>query len=197
MTTWIFLRHGESAANAAGWLSGWEDVALTGRGEDQARAAGERLAGVPIGRCLTSDLQRARHTAELALGTRGVPTHALPDLRERHLGVLQRARIADVTADGRRERWLSPWHAGPPGGESRARAVARAIAVLRHWDDGTPTLVVGHGSVLRGLVALMDGLAIDALHAMPPALNAEPMVRVGPLPAAVPEASMTEGRSPR
>lgn len=182
MTTWIFLRHGESVANAGGWLSGWEDVALTARGEAQAQEAGRLLAAHPIGRCLVSDLSRAQCTARLALGARGVPVHTLPELRERHLGVLQGAEVAAVTADGRRERWLLPWHEGPPGGESRARAAARVLAALRGWDDGTPTLVVAHGSILRGVVAAFDRLPLAALHALPPTPNAEPIVRIGPVP---------------
>lgn len=182
MTTWVFLRHGESVANADGWLSGWEDVPLTPRGEEQARAAALALAEVAIRRCLVSDLTRARNTARLALGDRRVPVHTLAELRERHLGELQRAPLANVTADGRRARFLQPWHEGPPGGESRRAAVARALAVLRHWDDGTPTLVVGHGSVLRGVVAAFDGVPVESLHALPPTPNAEPIVRVGSVP---------------
>jgi broad specificity phosphatase PhoE len=181
-TRWIFLRHGESVANAAGWFSGWEDVALTPLGEEQARAAGLALLDVPIGRCLVSDLDRARQTARLVLAGRAVPIHTLGELRERHMGELQREVIAACTADGRRERYLLPWHEGPPRGESRATAVRRALAALRHWDDGTPTLVVGHGSVLRGVLALFDGLGPDGLPASPPTPNAEPMVRTGPVP---------------
>lgn len=183
MTTWIFLRHGESVANAGGWLSGWEDVPLTEKGVAQANAAALALSVHRIGRCLVSDLGRAQHTARLALADRRVPVHTLGELRERHLGELQRVAIAVCEADGRRERWLLPWREGPPGGESRARAVARALAALRHWDDGTPTLVVGHGSVLRGVVAAFDGIAAEDLHALPPTANAQPIVRVGAVPA--------------
>ncbi|MFN7143988.1 MAG: histidine phosphatase family protein, partial [Myxococcota bacterium] len=166
-TEWIFLRHGESVANADGWLSGWEDVALTARGEVQALEAGLALAGVPLGRCLVSDLGRARHTARLALGDRRVPVHVLGDLRERHMGALQRVSLAVCAADGSRERYLLRWDEGPPGGESRRQAVRRALASLRCWDDGTPTLVVGHGSVLRGVVAAFDGVSPEDLHTLP------------------------------
>jgi broad specificity phosphatase PhoE len=181
-TRWIFLRHGESVANAAGWFSGWEDVRLTATGEAQAHKAAEELRDLDIGRCLVSDLRRAGDTARLALGGRPVPTHTLPELRERHVGVLQRVHIAECTADGRRERYLAPWDACPPGGESRATSVRRALAILRHWDDGTPTLVVGHGTVLRGILALFDAIPPEALHALPPTGNAAPMIRIGPLP---------------
>ena len=66
-STWLFLRHGESVANAARRLSGWEDVALTPAGEDQAKVAGAELSQWPLARVLSSDLRRARRTAAIAL----------------------------------------------------------------------------------------------------------------------------------
>lgn len=180
-TTWIFLRHGESIANAGGWLSGWDDVPLTERGEAQALAAGVLLREHTIARCLTSDLGRAAHTARLALGERRVPTLQLGELRERNMGTFQGVSIALLAQDGRRATHLLPFDAAPPGGESRRQAVRRALAGLRHWDDGRPTLVVAHGSVLRGVIAAFDG--VDALDGLPPTPNAEPVVRVGPVPA--------------
>jgi 2,3-bisphosphoglycerate-dependent phosphoglycerate mutase len=44
MAELVLLRHGESAWNAADVFTGWTDVALSERGERQARAAGELLA---------------------------------------------------------------------------------------------------------------------------------------------------------
>lgn len=176
-TTWIFLRHGQSVANAAGWLSGWDDVALTEKGEAQARAAGDALRQHPIGRCLSSDLSRAWRTACLALEGRAVPVHRVPELRERHMGCLQGQDWAACKADGRHDRWLRPWEDGPPGGESHRHAVRRALAALRWWDDGTPTLVVAHGSLLRGLVGLLDGVPLDELGTIASAANCDPMVR--------------------
>jgi broad specificity phosphatase PhoE len=164
-TRWTFLRHGESRANAGGWLSGWEDVALTDTGRAQAVAAGEMLRGVHFSRCLVSDLGRARETARLVLDAAGqgrCALHVLPELRERDMGVLQREPWDAVRADGRHARWLAPWEVGPPGGESHAVVVARALAGLRAWDDGAPTLVVTHGSLLRGLLARLRGEAPDA-----------------------------------
>jgi broad specificity phosphatase PhoE len=177
MTDWIFLRHGQSRANAEGWLSGWDDVTLTELGEAQARRAGELLRDVPIGRCLSSDLQRASRTAALVLGDRPVPVHTVPELRERHMGCLQGVPWADCKADGRHVRWLQPWEEGPPGGESHAQSVRRALAALRHWDDGTPTLVVAHGSLLRALVGVIDGIPPAELGRLPSAVNCEPIRR--------------------
>ena len=175
MTEWVFLRHGQSFANAEGWLSGWDDVGLTPLGEEQARAAGVALRDVDIGRVLTSDLQRAWRTADLAVGERRPPLHRTGDLRERHMGRLQGLRRESMTEEY--WSWLRSWEAGPPGGESLGRAVARALAVLRHWDDGTPTLVVAHGSLLRGVIGILDGIHPDEVARLPSAANAEPIRR--------------------
>jgi len=183
-TLFVFLRHAESVANAGGWFSGWEDVALTPRGEAQAAAVPAELdrieaeTGQRLARCLVSDLSRARHTAALAMTGRTLPTHILPELRERHMGALQRQSIAEARADGRTERFLLPWHVGPPGGESHAACSARAIAALRAWDDGTPTLVVAHGSLLRNVVSLLDGADRDSIGRAHSAVHAQPMPRL-------------------
>lgn len=175
-TLFVFLRHAESVANAGGWLSGWEDVALTPRGEAQAAAARTLLAGWPLHRCLVSDLGRARHTARLAMPG-PLPVHVLADLRERHMGAMQGVRAADAREDGRMERWILPWDTAPPGGESHGESVARALAALRLWADGTPTLVVAHGSIIRDLVGLLDGLDPAGLGYGKPAGHAEPVAR--------------------
>ena len=175
MTEWVFLRHGQSFANAEGWLSGWDDVGLTLLGETQSRAAGVALRDVEIGRVLTSDLQRAWRTADFVLGERRIPLHRTADLRERHMGRLQGLRRETMTDE--MWGWLRAWESGPPGGESLQRAVARALAAMRHWDDGTPTLVVSHGSLLRGVIGILDGIAPDEVARLPSAPNAEPIRR--------------------
>ncbi len=181
-TLWTFLRHGESHANAGGWLSGWEDVALTDVGRAQAVVAGEQLREVRFARCLVSDLGRARETARLVLDAAGqgrCALHVLPELRERDMGVLQRQPWSEVRADGRHARWLAPWDVGPPEGESHATVVARALASLRTWDDGAATLVVTHGSLLRGLLTTLRGEALDGRLSVG---NAVPETWVGRLP---------------
>ncbi len=152
-------------------------MALTEAGEAEARAAAALLSPLGFRRCLVSDLGRARRTAELALAGRSVPVHVLPELRERRMGVLQGERIEAVRSDGRAEAYLLPWSPGPPGGESHAQLYARARAVLSAWDDGTPTLVVAHGTLIKGVVGLLDGLAPEEIPKLPPPPNAIPILR--------------------
>ena len=64
----ILARHGETPWNAAGRYQGQIDIPLSETGEAQARLLGERLRQVPISRAASSQLSRAKATAEFALG---------------------------------------------------------------------------------------------------------------------------------
>jgi broad specificity phosphatase PhoE len=170
-TGWIFIRHGESTANAAGVLSGWEDVALTSEGERQARLAGAALMGAPIHRVLSSDLQRARRTAELLLEAarsptlepeRDPPVLILSALRERRMGEYQGQPIAVLRGDGRLDAMLS-WDGRPPGGESHADLARRALPLLAALPEVPLTLLVAHGGMNRVLLGLLDGVEPDEL----------------------------------
>lgn len=185
MTTWVFLRHGESVANAARVLSGWNDVALTETGIAQARAAGEAMSTHRFDRALTSDLQRARHTAELALEAWAAATgHTAPlleqegRLRERNLGGWQGLGYDAVRQRGD-SMTLTGWTTRPPGGESLEDLAWRTVAALMVLESerlAQTVLVVAHGGVLRTLLGLVDGLQWDEIGKNKVA-NAIPHVR--------------------
>src|SRR6266513_575787 len=59
-------RHGETAWTLSGQHTGLTDLALTERGERNARRLEERLRGLSFAKVFTSPLQRARRTCELA-----------------------------------------------------------------------------------------------------------------------------------
>ncbi|MBA2321529.1 MAG: histidine phosphatase family protein, partial [Deltaproteobacteria bacterium] len=145
---WLLVRHGESVANAEGWLAGHRDVPLTARGESQSRLLRAVLEETGYTRVFASDLQRAWRTAELA-GAREITR--VPGLRERHLGEWEGLPRHAVSMD-----LLLSWSLGPPGGESQqalAERVLTALAEIEPVCDGT-TIVVAHGGVLR----VLDGL---------------------------------------
>src|SRR3954462_13049292 len=73
LPTIYLARHGEPAWTVAGQHTGRTNIPLTERGERNARRLGERLRGLTFARVLTSPLQRARRTCELA-GFGGVAT---------------------------------------------------------------------------------------------------------------------------
>jgi len=65
--TVLLLRHGRTTSNADGTLAGRTAVELDEAGQAQARAAGERLRGVPLRLVASSPLLRCRQTLDLAL----------------------------------------------------------------------------------------------------------------------------------
>ncbi len=188
MITWVFLRHGESTANADRVLSGWNDVALTEAGIAQARAAGAAMVQHPFDRALASDLQRAHQTAALALEAwseaRGCPAPTLERdarLRERNLGGWQ-----GLGYDRLRQRGdsatLTGWSTRPPGGESLEDLAWRTVAALMVLESqrlANTALVVAHGGVVRTLLGLVDKTPLEELGKNKVA-NAVPHVRCLP-----------------
>ena len=81
------IRHGQTVANITDVMSGWMETPLTDTGVSQARAAGQALSRCPVGRIVSSDLSRARHTAQLVGEGTGIHEVTLaPELREWHFG---------------------------------------------------------------------------------------------------------------
>ncbi|MFZ9807415.1 MAG: 2,3-diphosphoglycerate-dependent phosphoglycerate mutase [Ilumatobacteraceae bacterium] len=90
----VLLRHGQSTWNELNLFTGWHDVALTPKGEREARQAGETLkqAGIKFDVVFTSLLTRAIATNRLTLETLGQPDLEVRQdwrLNERHYGALQ------------------------------------------------------------------------------------------------------------
>src|SRR3954466_3189142 len=161
----LLLRHGQSEWNAAGRWQGWADIALTERGEEQAREAGVRLAERGLHRfqaVVSSDLVRARRTAELlaeALALVDVDIEIEPDLREFDVGEWSGLTRPEIEA-----RWpgqLDEWREGRltqiPGGESREHFIGRIVAAVsataRRY-AGQEVLVISHGGVIGTLQGL-------------------------------------------
>jgi len=163
----LLVRHGETDFNREGRSQGHLDVPLNLLGMAQAEAIAARLTDADLVRCVSSDLLRARHTAEAVALPRGIPLDLTADLREAHLGVLQSQLIRDwgevLGQDSDYLARLSS-RARPPGGESPLdvrRRVQRFIRQLRTTLAGLPpgdVLIVGHGGSLRALLAVLLNL---------------------------------------
>jgi len=157
VSRWHFVRHGQSVANAEGWFSGHIDAALTDQGRAQAEATARAVRAVPIARCVSSDLQRARVTAELILAGRDVPITTTAALRERTCGDWEGRHVTDLNDSGDMPLFTQ-WAGRPPGGESLKDVAERAMAYLAAVDgaDGS-TLVAAHGALIRAVVGVIDG----------------------------------------
>jgi probable phosphoglycerate mutase len=147
-------RHGETAWTLSGQHTGRTDLALTERGEQQARALGQRLRGASFVKVLTSPSQRARRTAELA-GFGGL-TEVDPDLAEWDYGEYEGRRTADILAE--RPGWFL-FRDGAPGGETPDQAGVRAERVIQRIRAiGGNVLIFSSAHILRVLAARWLGL---------------------------------------
>ena len=93
----ILARHGESQLSVVGTVNGDPAVAcaLTETGEEQARRLGNVLAGVELDLCVTSEFERTRQTADIALAGRDVPRLVLPELNDVRFGRFEGGTLAD------------------------------------------------------------------------------------------------------
>jgi probable phosphoglycerate mutase len=154
------LRHGETPGNAARVIQTAE-VALSERGEEQARRLARRLAATGLAGILASDLARASRTAEHLREATGAPLELEPLLQERNLGDLRGTAYAEIDFD------VFAADYAPPGGESweafHAR-VDRAWQRIRAVAAATPgdLAVVTHGLVCLSLATRYLALPPDA-----------------------------------
>jgi probable phosphoglycerate mutase len=141
------IRHGETAWSLGGQHTGRTDIALTARGEAQARRVGERLHALQFSNVLVSPLQRARRTCELA----GLSAGAQVDERLMEWDYGQYEGLTSAQIQQRQARW-DVFRDGCPGGESPAQVCARADGVLTHLRalDGRAA-IFSHGHFLRSL----------------------------------------------
>jgi probable phosphoglycerate mutase len=149
------VRHGETAWTISGQHTGRTDIPLTERGEREAQELSARLQGMTFACVLTSPMQRARRTAELA----GFGTGAEPDadLLEWDYGAYEGRRTADIEAE--RPGWQL-FEDGCPGGETMDVVGARADRVIaRVRASGGDALLFAHRDVFRILAARWLSLA--------------------------------------
>ncbi len=172
MPTLILVRHGESQWNLENRFTGWVDVPLTEKGQEEARIAGEHLRGLPVDKVYTSVLQRAINTSKIALEAAGksadLPTERSEKLNERHYGDLQGLNKAETAAqygDAQVKIWRRSYDVPPPGekGESLKDTAARTLPYFEaHIRPdilaGHNVLVVAHGNSLRSIVMELDQL---------------------------------------
>lgn len=102
-TVFYIIRHAETEANAEGILSGsGGDYPLTARGKKQAEALGKGLRGTRFDSCYTSEMGRARTTAEIVLDQSDNPetkVHQEAGLDDLNWGSLEGRSIADNVSD--------------------------------------------------------------------------------------------------
>ncbi|HEY3207812.1 MAG TPA: histidine phosphatase family protein, partial [Gaiellaceae bacterium] len=154
----LLVRHGESVFGARGLATAKVDVRspLTERGAAQARSLAEEISGEDIDLCVTSELERARQTADIALAERSVRRIVLVELNDPLYGSYE---------GGPLEAYLAWAHANdsaaepPGGGEARQAIVARYAAGFRTILDRPEhaILVVAHSLPIAYVLMALAG----------------------------------------
>jgi len=165
------VRHGESTWNELGLIQGQNDLAqLTDVGRDQARAVAGTLKSLGFGRLVTSDLARARETAEIIGSELALASTLDSLLRERCFGILegQAQEMLDSRSSGIVDGVIVDPDARPEGGESFRDVVTRVgdfVEATRAIGDGDRLLVVTHGGTIRALRAYVEARPLEGLDA--------------------------------
>lgn len=168
--TLYFARHGQTDANLQKRFSGKKDTPLTALGRAQAKEIGavlkRELGAAPAIACVSSPLQRARTTMEIAREEMGLPREGYttdPRIQEIDLGrwdqlTQSEARALDPAYYDRRD--ADKWNVPALGGEDYEDVATRLTAWIASLK--ADTFAVSHGAATRILRGLFLGL--DAAH---------------------------------
>jgi broad specificity phosphatase PhoE len=155
----LLVRHGESVLGARGLATAKVDVRcpLSQRGAAQARALAEEISGEDIDLCVTSELERTRQTADIALAQRSVRRIVLAELNDPLYGSYEGGPLDAYLA------WAlaNDSAAEPPdGGEGRQTLVARyAVGFRRILDRPERAIfVVAHSLPIAYVLMALAGL---------------------------------------
>ncbi len=179
MTNLILIRHGESQWNLENRFTGWVDVPLSPKGEQEAKAAGELLKSYKFDKAFTSKLQRANNTLAFILkasNQTGIPTEYDQALNERHYGALQglnKEETAKKFGADQVHIWRRSYDVPPPADKTELNPEGiseslkdTAARTLPYWEKkifpeikaGKNIIVAAHGNSLRSIVMHLDGL---------------------------------------
>lgn len=161
----VFLRHGESTANAESRWQGQSDYPLTDRGRAQAHALAERwkAEGVSFDLAIASPLVRARETAEIVASALNVKLEADRVWMERDIG-----EISGLTAEEVQRRpqpaYRTPYEFFVSSGEGDWALYLRAGTALHDLlrRPAGRYLIVSHGGLLNQLMYAILGTAPHA-----------------------------------
>tara|TARA_B100002051_G_C16663751_1_gene600553 strand:- start:546 stop:1142 length:597 start_codon:yes stop_codon:yes gene_type:complete len=174
LTKLILIRHGQSIWNAANRFTGWIDVELSTKGEEEAKEAGINLAEIRIDIVHTSELIRAQKTAEIILEYNKISDPIIKknsSLNERNYGSLQglnKKETAEIHGEEQVKIWRRSFNIPPPGGESLEMTAARTIPyfkeeVISDLINGKNVMVSAHGNSLRSIVMYIEKITPEKI----------------------------------
>lgn len=170
MTKLVLIRHGQTDWNATGRWQGQADPALNEVGREQARQTARELRAQKIDTLISSDLRRARETAEIIAEELGLRVVLEPRLREVNLGDWQGLYSDEIRARWPNEMqlWLEqPLAIRPPNGESIRELAERVLAAVNDIAARYADLRVGivaHELPIAVITTHTAGIPLDQLR---------------------------------
>ena len=167
MTQLCLVRHGQTDWNLEGRYQGQSDVPLNENGLAQAKSLTEQLKGQTFSAIYSSDLMRARQTAELIAKMLGITMQIEPRLREINQGEWEGVLVDDIKARYAEiwsQRTVDPANVRPPGGETVGEVATRVYAALDDIARLFPTehvLVVSHGLSIATAICRAKAFLLD------------------------------------
>jgi probable phosphoglycerate mutase len=165
----LLARHGQTNDNLAPHrFQGFTDTPLNDTGRRQAHELAERMSDAGIRSLWSSDLSRARETAEIVGVQIGLEPRLDARLREGARGRWEGRLMKDVERE--EPELYAAWRRGGdfrfPGGESLGEQQERVLAALSdiHTGSPSPSLVVCHGGSIRVVLCADDPRGLDAFH---------------------------------
>lgn len=177
----VLLRHGQSEWNLQNRFTGFHDVDLTEKGEQEAEKAGELLASAEIvfDQVFSSTQTRANRTADIALNKSGqgelfdsMIRH--DDLRERDYGDLtglNKDETREKYGDEQVHIWRRSYDTPPPGGECLKDVVENRVRpyfeehIRPLLNDGKNVLMAAHGNSLRATLIILGAETPETINA--------------------------------
>ena len=146
----ILIRHGQTVHNVDGIAQGWNDSALSPRGEEQVAALARRVEAMNVDAIYSSTLNRALSTARAIANLTNHEITTLDDLREMNYGGWEGQSFLDVRKNDEEtyRRWIDDGDVPCPNGESHndvRRRIESAVAAMQ----GRRVVAVSHGTAIR------------------------------------------------
>ena len=180
MTQFCLIRHGQTDWNLEGRYQGQSDVPLNSAGITQAQELARLLKEHTFSAIYSSDLLRAKETAEIVAAPLGLSVNLDVRLREINQGEWEgqlvgviKARYADLWD----QRIVDPAGVRPPGGETVGEVAIRVYTALDEISKLYPTgnvLIASHGLALATVMCKVQGVHIGQAYRYIPE-NAEPL----------------------
>jgi alpha-ribazole phosphatase len=178
MTKLCLVRHGQTDWNLEGRYQGQSDIPLNEIGRLQARNLTRRLKGYPFNAIYSSDLERAKETAQAIAAAFHLPVTYDTRLREINQGKWEGQFVEDIQAHYAKlwqRRSVDPARMRPPGGETlgeMTKRVYNALDDIAKFHPGLSVLVVSHGLALAAAICKVRSIPLGQAYAVIPE-NAE------------------------